>query len=153
MTARRVVIGVGNEFRRDDGFGPEVVAELRGRRDARLAGVELCVSDGEPSRMLDAWSGAELAVVIDVAAGTGRSSGWCELSLPEPGEARHVASGHGIGLGVTAALARALDRLPERLVALVAYGQEFGFGVGLSDGVAAAVQPVAERVIALVATP
>ncbi|GAA0505135.1 peptidase M52 [Paractinoplanes deccanensis] len=153
MTGRRVVIGVGNEFRHDDGFGPEVIAELRGRHDDRLAGVELCVSDGEPSRMLDAWSGAELAVVVDVAVGTGRREGWSELTLPEAAGPQHVTSGHGIGLGATVALGRVLDRLPERLVALVAHGQEFSFGFGLSDGVAAAVRPVADRVCALVATP
>ncbi|SNY59290.1 hydrogenase maturation protease [Paractinoplanes atraurantiacus] len=153
MTGRRVVIGVGNEFRRDDGFGPEVVAELRARGDDRLAGVQLYVSDGEPSRMLDAWSGAELAIVIDVAVGIGGPGGWSELALPEVAGPQHTASGHDIGLGTTVALARVLGRLPPRVVALVAHGHDLGFGVGLSGGVAEAVRPVADRVCALLAAP
>jgi hypothetical protein len=38
MTApgRVVVIGVGNEFRRDDGIGPAVVARLRDRAPATV---------------------------------------------------------------------------------------------------------------------
>ncbi|GGN51773.1 hydrogenase maturation protease [Actinoplanes campanulatus] len=145
---RRVVIGVGNEYRRDDGFGPRVVAELaeRRRHDPRLAGVDLRVSDGEPARMLEAWTGADVAVVVDVARG-GPPGEWTELALPRTAEP--ATSGHGFGLGATVALAHELDRLPRRLVALVAYGVEFGFGTGLSDVVAAAVSPVAERVCEL----
>ncbi|GAA4607383.1 hydrogenase maturation protease [Actinoplanes octamycinicus] len=152
MVARRVVIGIGNEYRRDDGFGPWVVAELAARRadDPRLDGVDLRVSDGEPSRMLQAWSGADLAVLVDVAAGD--RTGWCEVSLPEDaGPGGPVASGHAIGLGDTIRLARVLDRLPRRLVALVAYGREFGFGPGLSAPVAATIRPVTERICELVA--
>ena len=46
MTSRVVVIGVGNEFRHDDGIGPAVVARLRGQAPAA---VDLLVSDGEPA--------------------------------------------------------------------------------------------------------
>jgi hydrogenase maturation protease len=146
-----VVIGLGNEFRRDDGFGPRVLAELAARRDhdGCLDGVELRVSDGEPARLLDAWDGTDLAVVVDVAAGRTGPGSWTEVALPDAG-ARHVTSGHDVGLGDTVALARVLGRLPERLVVLVAYGEEFGFGVGLSEAVAAAIRPVADRVCTLV---
>ncbi|GGK75105.1 hydrogenase maturation protease [Mangrovihabitans endophyticus] len=155
MTGRCVVIGVGNEYRRDDGFGPRVIAELAERRarDHRLAAVDLFVSDGEPSRMLQAWTGADLAVVADVAVGTAPAAGWRELALPPEDDPRSAASGHAIGLGATVALARELGRLPQRLVALVAYGHEFGFGVGLSTAVATAVRPVVDRVCVLVTEP
>jgi hydrogenase maturation protease len=150
MSGRRVVIGVGNEFRRDDGFGPRVVAELTDRRrdDPRLAGVDLHICDGEPSRMLDAWTGADVAVVVDVARG-GRPGRWCEVAVPAAAE--QPASGHGVGLGVTVGLGRVLGRMPAKLVALVGYGREFGFGVGLSAPVSSAIRPVADRICALVA--
>ena len=57
-----VVIGVGNEFRRDDGVGLAVVARLR---DRVPPGVELVLTDGEPTRLIEAWTGAALAVVVD----------------------------------------------------------------------------------------
>jgi hydrogenase maturation protease len=57
-----VVIGVGNEFRRDDAAGPAVVTSLRGRVPP---GVELVLTDGEPTRLIEAWTGAALAVVVD----------------------------------------------------------------------------------------
>jgi hydrogenase maturation protease len=75
--ARRIVIGVGNEYRRDDGFGPLVIAELSARRarDPRLADVGLCACDGEPTRLLDLWTGADLAVVVDVVRDGGDHPG------------------------------------------------------------------------------
>jgi hydrogenase maturation protease len=59
-------------------------------------------------------------------------------------------SSHGISLGSTVELGRALERLPRRLVVLAVGAGEFGFGTGLTPDVAAAVEPVAERVCALV---
>lgn len=147
-----MVIGVGNEYRRDDGIGPRVVAELSASAD--VDGVELRVGDGEPSRMLDLWSGAALAVVIDAFHDPGHRAGaWLELSLDEAaGAAESPAAGtHGVGLGRAVALGRVLDRLPDRLVVLAVCGREFGFGTGLTGPVEAAVRPVAERVRELIA--
>ena len=58
-----MVIGIGNEFRRDDGAGPAVVSALRDL--APPPGVELMITDGEPARLIEAWTGARLAVVVD----------------------------------------------------------------------------------------
>jgi hydrogenase maturation protease len=154
----RVVIGVGNEYRRDDGFGPAVVARLAALResDPRLASVELAVSDGEPTRLLDLWTGADLAVVIDAVRDPDGSVGRrYEVAAHELGELadERAASSHGLSLGSAAALGRALDRLPRHLVALAVSGREFGLGVGLTPELAAAVEPVVARVRALLDGP
>jgi hydrogenase maturation protease len=155
---RRVVIGVGNEYRRDDGFGPTVVARLAALResDPGLASVGLAVSDGEPTRLLDLWTGADLAVVVDaVRAPDGAGGRRYEVALDELGqfaEAR-AASSHGLSLGSAVALGRALDRLPRRLVALAVAGREFGFGTDLTPEVAVAVDPVVTRVREVLAAP
>ena len=155
-TRRCVVIGIGNEYRRDDGFGPAVVARLAERRhvDPALATIDLVTSDGEPTRLLDLWTGIDLAVVVDAVRDGGDHGGHrYELVLDEldglAGE--RSGSSHGIGLGSTVELGRALGRLPRRLVVLAVGAGEFGFGVGLTREVAAAVEPVADRVRDLVA--
>ena len=154
-TGRRVVIGVGNDYRRDDGFGPAVVGGLIDRQgiDPRLTAVDLRVSDGEPTRLIDLWTGADLAVVVDAVLDDGHHAGHrYELvleSLDELSEERS-ASSHGISLGSTVALGRALGRLPRRLVVLAVSGTEFGFGQGLTGPVADAVSPVIERACELV---
>src|SRR5258708_12138113 len=59
---RTVVIGVGNDFRGDDGAGLAVLARLAGLVPP---GVDLVASDGEPANLLAAWDDASVAIVVD----------------------------------------------------------------------------------------
>jgi len=154
----RVVIGVGNDYRRDDGLGPLVVAALAGRQadDPRLSGVDLRVSDGEPTRLIDLWTGTDLAIVIDAVLDDNHHAGHRhELALDALDRLAddHSAGSHAISLGSTVALGQALGRLPRRLIVLAVSGTEFGFGQGLTPPVAAAVPAVIERACELVAEP
>jgi hydrogenase maturation protease len=141
----RIVIGVGNEYRRDDGLGPVVVARLR---DVPLPpDVTLVVTDGEPTRMLDLWTGADLAVVVDaVRTGADHGGHVYEVAVDDLDETATAATSHRVGLGATVELARALDRMPVRLVVFAVDGTDFGFGTDLTPAVAAAVEPVVQRV-------
>ena len=152
-----VVIGVGNEFRRDDGAGPAVIARLRALQpgDAGLARVTLAVSDGEPGRLIDLWQGAALAVVIDAVRDTARPAGRVRRLGPDAlaSAAGGAASSHRIGLGDTVELARVLGRLPARLTVLAVVGRDFGLGAGLTAEVAAAVAELAGQVREIVRPP
>jgi hydrogenase maturation protease len=147
---RTVVVGVGNEFRRDDGVGWAVVERLAGmvRRVPSLAGVDLAVSDGDPGRLIGAWQGAELGIVVDAAhAHPGRPGRVHRLEMERGRLAASAAtSSHGMGLGEAVELARVLGWLPERLVVFAVEGEDASVGHGMSAPVAAAVGPVAERV-------
>lgn len=147
---RTVVVGVGNEFRRDDGAGPEVIARLRALQpdDASLSGVILALSDGEPGRMIDLWEGARLAVVIDAVRDTTMPPGHrYQLTADAVAEvADSAASSHSIGFSDTVELARVLGRLPERLMVFAVVGRDFGFGTELTAEVAAAVGKLVEQV-------
>ncbi|MFF7728796.1 hydrogenase maturation protease [Streptomyces sp. NPDC008001] len=148
---RVTVIGVGNEFRRDDGAGPAVVARLRkrARRGGLPAGIRLVSCDGEPGRLIGLWEGAELAVVVDAARARPSRPGRVHRLEPAtcPGGPAGATSGHGLGPADAVALARALDRMPERLVVYAVEGADSSLGPGLTPAVAAAVGSVAERVV------
>ena len=147
---RTVVVGVGNEFRRDDGAGPEVIARLRALQpgDASLSGVTLALSDGEPGRMIDLWEGTRLAVVIDAVLDPAMPPGYRYQVAVDAltGVVDGAASSHSIGLGDTVELARVLGRLPARLTVFAVVGCDFGFGTELTAEVAAAVPELVERV-------
>jgi hydrogenase maturation protease len=146
MTSRRrVVIGVGNEYRRDDGIGPAVVARLRAL--PLPPDVTLAVTDGESTRLLDLWTGADLAVVVDAVHTGGDHGGHLyEVAVEDLDVVSTVATSHQVGLGSTVELARVLQRLPARLVVFAVDGTDFGFGTQLTPTVAAAVEPVVRRV-------
>ncbi len=145
---RIVVIGVGNEYRRDDGTGPAVLHMLR---DLMPAGVELVPSDGEPTSLMEAWTGASAAIVIDAVAGGPAASGTLHrLDVTAgPGQlpADRGASSHGLGPASAVALARQLDRMPATLIVHGIEGADFSHGVGLSPAVAARVGELAAAVL------
>jgi len=141
-----VVIGVGNEFRRDDGAGPAVVAGLR---DLAPPGVRLVVTDGEPTRLIETWAGAALAVVVDaVRADPPRPGTVHRFVVDRPGAGTgRPASSHGLGLDDAISLAMALDRMPGRLIVHAVEAADLTQGPGLSPPVAAAVGVVARAVL------
>jgi hydrogenase maturation protease len=141
-----VVIGIGNEFRRDDGAGPAVVGRLRGLAPP---GVELVITDDEPARLIEAWTGAALAVVVDAVRAQPSHPGRVHrfvVDRPGPGTAR-TASSHGFGLDDAIALALALDRMPGRLIVHAIEAGDLAQGTGLTPPVAAALGPVVAAIL------
>jgi hydrogenase maturation protease len=141
-----VVIGVGNDFRRDDGAGPAVIGRLR---DRVPADVDLVITDGEPTRLIEAWTGAALAVVVDAVRASpphpGRAHRFA-VDRPVAGATR-TASSHGFGLDDAFALAVALDRMPSRLIVHAIEAADLTQGTGLTPPVAAAVDIVASAIL------
>jgi hydrogenase maturation protease len=143
MTA--TVIGVGNPFRRDDGIGPAVVEAI-----ARLdrPGVTTALSDGEPTQLIEAWTGMDLAIVIDAVrcdpAAPGRVH---RTGLDDLAAGTGQSSSHGLGIPEAVELARVLDLLPARLVVYAVEAGDVDFGTGLSVAVAAAVPTVVAAVV------
>jgi hydrogenase maturation protease len=134
-----VVIGVGNEFRRDDGVGPAVA------RAVAASGANAEISDGDPVRLLEAWDGADLVVIVDAVRCTPAVPGrWHRTTLPHTIPA---ASSHGLGVPEAVELAEALDRRPEHLVIYAVEVADVGFGTGLTPAVAAAVTALTSLVL------
>jgi hydrogenase maturation protease len=155
MTA--VIIGVGNPYRRDDGVGPAVIVRLReripagadGRSASSPAGVRLEESDGEPSQLLELWSGAELALVVDAVRTTdGRPGRIHRRQLDNVGPVGSPASSHRVDLGDAVALAQAVDGMPKTLVLYGIEVVDTSFGPGLTPAVEAAVDEVATEILA-----
>lgn len=146
MSARRVVVGVGNALRGDDAAGIAVAESLQ----ARLPDdVEVVECEQEPSRLLDAWRDAEVAVVVDAcASGAQRGTIHRFDASSEPLPARVFRSStHAFGVGDAVELARALDRLPRQVVVYGVEGSDFTPGAGLTPEVEAAVARVADRIV------
>ena len=142
MTRIRV-IGVGNPYRRDDGAGPAVIAALRHRCPST---VELAECDGEPTRLIDLWHGADLAVVVDAVRSGAPPGTIHRRSLRHPSFGRAgCAASHAIDLGDAVALAAALDRLPTRMLLYFIEADDTSIGVGLTPAVAAAVAELVDE--------
>lgn len=141
-----VVIGVGNDFRRDDGVGPAVLAELQ---QAGLTGVRLRLSDGEPTQLLDAWESSALAIVVDAVLVEPATPGRVHrFTLDGAADAPASSGTHDLSLPESVRLGRALGRVPEQLVIYAVEAADVGYGPGLTEAVARAVPEVVRAVLA-----
>ncbi len=139
-----LVIGIGNSYRRDDGVGLAVAAEIA---HLDLAGVRVLTSTGEPGEILDAWADAPRTVVVDAAFGEGATPGRIRRWTPGAEAAPAAVSSHALGLPATYALGQALGRVPRELVVFTVDAAEVGYGVTLTPHVAAAVPDAVDAIV------
>lgn len=140
MSGRAVVIGLGNRFRRDDAVGVVTAAALD---ELALPGVEVVTDIVDPLTLLDVWSGARLAVIIDAATAAASTAGRVRCcTLDEVVVAPERLSSHSIDVGRTYALGQALGRVPEALTIYAVDVVDTGHGVGLTPPVEGAVPQV-----------
>lgn len=146
LSRQAVVIGVGNEFRRDDAAGPAVVALLARQVPAD---VTLTVNDGEPTRMIEAWAGAPLAIVVDAVRAEPTVPGRLHrLVLDHPAmRTGGPVSSHGFGLDDAIGLGLVLDRMPGRLIVHAVEAGDLSQGTGLTPAVAAVIDTLTDAVL------
>ncbi len=145
MSTGTVVVGLGNPYRHDDGVGVAAAAALD---DLELPHVRAVTGVADPMALLEAWSGAALAIVIDAAVTSPSVPGRVRrCTLAELGASGGLSS-HGVDVGRTHALGQALGRVPDAVVVLTVEVADVGHGAGLTPRVAAAVPDVVEMALA-----
>lgn len=142
MPERPLIVGVGNEWRRDDGVGPWVASEI-----ARL-GLPAAVHGGDGTGLIDLFASHPALLVVD-ATRSNASPGTCvefdAAARPLPAGLFHYST-HRFGLAEAVETARALDGLPRRLAVYGIEGEDFTAGKGLSAAVHAAAARLVEQI-------
>lgn len=151
-----VVIGVGNDYRRDDGVGPLVARALRKQLSLQpaAAGVRISECAGGSFDLIDSWEGAAAVILVD-AAFSGAIPGTIHRIdaryQPIPSSLFHYST-HGFGVAETIELAKLLGKLPPRMVVFGIEGADFGQGEGLSQELGAAMDGVTQSVLSCILT-
>lgn len=138
-SARRLLIGIGNPHRGDDGIGCTVASRLLARKDCTL---DVRVANGEATALMTAWNGCDDVVLVDACRGAGAPGSVHRLGpdeLERLDGLRH-ASTHSFGVAEALGLSRALGCAPARLVVYAVEGLRFETGAPLT--------PEAERGVA-----
>jgi hydrogenase maturation protease len=136
---KTLVLGLGNPILADDGVGPHVAEELKGRlgqevtvEEASLAGLNL----------LDLLVGYDRAIIIDAIKTPGGKAGRIyRLDLEAFPATRHAASPHDVNLATALELGRRLGlALPRRIdILAVEVADTDRFREGCTPEVAAAI--------------
>ena len=149
---RPLVVGLGSPDRGDDAVGPVIARHV----GAASSGVQV-VEREDPTSLIELWCERELAIVADAVRSNGTPGtvmivecGVGGAPLTDDAWARTGRGGtHAFGLGAAVELARALNRLPRRLVLIGVEAGCFEYGYPLSPSVRAAVGPAVEAVLAV----
>jgi hydrogenase maturation protease len=140
-------VGIGNPMRGDDAAGLLVAARLRELAPPELRVLEL---EGEPVDLIEAFSGAATVFVAD-AVSSGEEPGFVHRmdagAAPLPARLAGPST-HALGLPEAVELARALGRLPERLLVFGIEGARFEAGSRALPQVGRAAGEVAEEIAA-----
>ena len=159
MTPSRVgaglalVVGLGNPDRGDDAVGHTVARRVAA---LRLPGIQVLERE-DPTSLIDLWDGRDLAVVVDAVCSSKvpgtlviMESGVGGAPLTDDTWTRTGRGGtHAFGLAAAVELARALHRLPRRLVLIGIEAGGLDHGEPLSAPVGAAVEPAVEAVLGI----
>jgi hydrogenase maturation protease len=128
------VIGIGNEFRTDDALGILVARQLK---DSVPAGVQVVEASGEGAALMEAWKGAETAIIVDVVRSGAAPGSLHHIELSDRDLHYNILpfSSHAFGVTEAVATARILGQAPPRMVLLGIEGASFVYGTSLSDAV------------------
>jgi hydrogenase maturation protease len=145
--AKRLVVGIGNPDRGDDGIGLLIVRQLVGYVAPDVTVIE---RSGDALALIDDWAGHDAVILVDAAA-SGAAPGSIhriDLLQDELAADLSLSSTHAFGVVDAIGLARALDKLPDRLIAYAVEGADFNPGASVSPEVAAAISAVVGRIAA-----
>lgn len=139
-----MVIGIGNEFRRDDAMGLIAVRRLRER------GVAAENHKDDPLALMDRWTMAAGVILID-AVSSGAEAGtlhFLDVSAKPLSRERFKSSTHALGLADAVELSRALGTLPPQVYVFGIEVRDVRAGVGLSPEVEQALPVLIRGVLA-----
>src|SRR3989338_5064396 len=145
MKERILLIGVGNEYRRDDGVGVLIARELKKKKLPRATALE---KSGEGASLMETWQGAETVFLFDaVSSGAeeGKIHRFHAHLEPIPKNFFNYST-HAFSVAEAVELARALHRLPPSLVVYGIEGKNFQEGIGVSAKVKESAQKVVREV-------
>lgn len=146
-----IVIGIGNRDRGDDAAGPLVCDLLRARPEVP-AGVRIEVCEGSILDLALRWEPDDHVILVDAVQPGDRPGRIVTLdALAAPLATPGAVSTHEIDVSVAIELARAVDRMPERLVLFGIEAGQTEWGSPPSDPVDAAIDTVVEFIVELVA--
>lgn len=141
-----VVIGVGNDFRSDDGVGLYVARAIGA---LNLPGVTTLAGVADGSNLMTAWENSRAVFIVDCAfsgAEAGTIHFFDALTEEIPADLFPRFSTHAIDIPESIKLGRLLGNLPPRLTVYAIEGENLVGGVDLTYKVKMAAEQVVAKI-------
>lgn len=141
-----LVIGVGNQYRSDDGAGLIVARRLEKRN---LDGVTVIEQSGLGIDLMETWKDATRVILIDAVRSGAKPGTVYRFDANSESIPAHFIgnSTHAIGVADAVELAKELGRLPSQLIVYGIEGKNYDNGTELSPEIEDAVNQIVEYLL------
>ena len=141
-----LVIGIGNEYRSDDGIGLMVVRKIR---EHLLLSVTIKEESGEGAALMEAWHGYETVILVDAISSGAKPGTVFRIDAGKskvPAKFFHYST-HAFSVAEAIELARAMKTLPPKLFLYGIEGANFSAGAGVSQVIQQSARQVVEQIL------
>jgi hydrogenase maturation protease len=141
-----LLIGVGNEFRSDDGVGLAVVREIL---DKLIPSVTVKLESGEGVALLESWQGFQDVMIVDAVSSGAVPGTIYKIDARNekiPSKFFHYST-HAFSIAEAIELARITNAIPPKLIVYGIEGANFMAGITISPVVKAAAEKLCEQII------
>jgi hydrogenase maturation protease len=143
---RFLLVGIGNEYRSDDGAG---IVTARTVREKKIPAVFVKEEFGEGTSLMDAWQGFRNIIMVDAVSSGAEPGKIFRINAKKeniPADLFHNST-HKFGIAEAVRLAKVMNALPDTLMIYGIEGKDFSAGTELSSGVQEAVKKVVKQIV------
>ncbi|MGD1046493.1 MAG: hydrogenase maturation protease [Bacteroidota bacterium] len=142
-----LLIGIGNEYRSDDGIGLLIAKEIRKKQ---IPSVTVKEESGEGAALMEAWQGFQNVFIVDAVSSGAMPGTVFRIDANKetvPKKFFHYST-HAFSVSETIELARAMNVLPPKVVIYGIEGNNFAAGTTIS----LLIQQTAHKIIDQIVT-
>jgi hydrogenase maturation protease len=141
-----LVVGIGNEYRSDDGIGLVIARKIR---EIHLSSVIVIEESGEGTKLMEAWQGYKRVVLVDAILSGAKSGTIFKIDASKkkvPSRFFHYST-HAFSIAEAIELARVMKTLPPRFLIYGIEGANFNAGTNISQVVQESAKHVVEQIV------
>jgi hydrogenase maturation protease len=141
-----LLVGIGNEYRNDDGAGLVVARTIC---EKKLASVTVKEEFGEGVSLMEAWQGFQKVILVDAVSSGAIPGTIFRIDAKKetvPANLFHYST-HAFSVAEAIELARVMNALPSNLIVYGIEGKDFTAGTTVSANVCKAARRVVEQII------
>jgi hydrogenase maturation protease len=128
---KRLIIGIGNEYRSDDAVGFHIARKIAA---LSLPFLEVVEESGEGTSLMEAWKNHRSVILIDSVRSGSAPGTLHRIEAHKRPLPIHISaySSHAFGAAEAIELARTLHQLPQQVIVYGIEGRNFSAGTTLS---------------------
>lgn len=143
---KTLLIGIGNEYRSDDGIGLIIVRQIQKKR---ILSIIVKEASGEGTALMEAWQGFQNVLIVDAVSSGATPGTIFKINAKKetvPIEFFHYST-HAFSVAEAVELARTMNSLPPNFMIYGIEGKTFAAGVDISPPVKEAANQVIEQIV------